>query len=124
MGSTHRPSMPVDGIRSSDGVAQPAELVIRNGLRQHRQARRQRRHAVPASGAAHSARPVDPGGRRVERRADGHTINPDVERFGYQRAALTMVEIESSHLVMLSHPKQVADLIRAAITGSSASDGG
>lgn len=43
------------------------------------------------------------------------TINPDVERFGYQRAGATVVEIDSSHLVMLSHPKQVADLIREAI---------
>ncbi|NMO90932.1 alpha/beta fold hydrolase [Actinomycetospora sp. TBRC 11914] len=43
------------------------------------------------------------------------TINPDVERFGYQRAGATVVEIDSSHLVMLSHPKEVADLIREAI---------
>ncbi len=42
------------------------------------------------------------------------TINPDVERFGYQRAGATVVEIDSSHLVMLSHPKEVADLIREA----------
>lgn len=48
------------------------------------------------------------------------TINPDVERFGYQRAGITTVEIESSHLVMLSHPKEVADLIRQAIQGSQA----
>jgi pimeloyl-ACP methyl ester carboxylesterase len=33
-----------------------------------------------------------------------HTINPDVERFGYQRAGMTTIEIESSHLVKLSHP--------------------
>ena len=48
-----------------------------------------------------------------------HTINPDVERFGYQRAGMTTIEIESSHLVMLSHPKEVADLIRTAIAGGS-----
>ena len=47
-----------------------------------------------------------------------HTINPDVERFGYQRAGMTTIEIESSHLVMLSHPKEVADLIRTAINDS------
>jgi pimeloyl-ACP methyl ester carboxylesterase len=47
-----------------------------------------------------------------------HTINPDVERFGYQRAGMTTIEIDSSHLVMLSHPQQVADLIRQAIKGS------
>jgi hypothetical protein len=30
---------------------------------------------------------------------------------------MTTSEIASSHLVMLSHPKEVADLIRAAIAG-------
>jgi hypothetical protein len=43
------------------------------------------------------------------------TINPDVERFGYSRAGMTTIEVESSHLVMLSHPKEVTDLIREAI---------
>jgi hypothetical protein len=34
-----------------------------------------------------------------------HTINPDVERFGYQRAGLREVlEIESSHLASDVHP--------------------
>jgi pimeloyl-ACP methyl ester carboxylesterase len=47
--------------------------------------------------------------------AADHTINPEVERFGYQRAGMTTVEIDSSHLVMLSHPKEVADLIREAL---------
>ncbi|MEJ2869490.1 alpha/beta hydrolase [Actinomycetospora sp. OC33-EN08] len=43
------------------------------------------------------------------------TINPDVERFGYRRAGATVTEIDSSHLVMLSHPKESADVIREAI---------
>lgn len=43
------------------------------------------------------------------------TINPDVERFGYERAGIRTTEIDSSHLVMLSHPGEVADLIRTAI---------
>ncbi|MFJ8812275.1 hypothetical protein [Amycolatopsis thermoflava] len=42
------------------------------------------------------------------------SINPDVERFGYQRAGATSVEIDSSHLVMLSHPVEVAGVIRDA----------
>ena len=45
-------------------------------------------------------------------------INPDVERFGYKRGGVNTIEIPSSHLVMLSHPKEVADLIRSAIAGS------
>jgi pimeloyl-ACP methyl ester carboxylesterase len=47
--------------------------------------------------------------------AADHTINPEVERYGYKRAGITPVEIDSSHLVMLSHPQQVADLIRQAV---------
>ncbi|MFD4197650.1 hypothetical protein [Amycolatopsis thermoflava] len=42
------------------------------------------------------------------------SINPDVERFGDQRAGMTSVEIDSSHLVMLSHPVEVAGVIRDA----------
>ena len=45
-----------------------------------------------------------------------HTIDPDVERFGYQRAGLRkVVEVDSSHLVMLTHPDVVADVITGAI---------
>ncbi|MGW6488744.1 alpha/beta hydrolase [Streptomyces sp. NPDC055056] len=43
------------------------------------------------------------------------TINPDVERFGYQRAGVEAVEIDSSHLVMLSHPDEVVDIIVKAM---------
>jgi pimeloyl-ACP methyl ester carboxylesterase len=46
-----------------------------------------------------------------------HTINPDVERFGYQRAGIWTTEVDSSHLVMLSHPDDVVAVIRAAIAG-------
>ncbi|MEU8821561.1 alpha/beta hydrolase [Actinoplanes sp. NPDC048796] len=42
-------------------------------------------------------------------------INPDVERFGYKRAGARTVEVDSSHLVMLSHPERAADVIREAI---------
>lgn len=46
-----------------------------------------------------------------------HTINPDVERFGYQRAGLrAVVEIDGPHLVMQTHPSQVAQVITDAIT--------
>ncbi|MCX5401876.1 alpha/beta fold hydrolase [Streptomyces sp. NBC_00102] len=44
-----------------------------------------------------------------------HTINPEVERYGYRRAGMTTVEVDSSHLVMLSHPGDVADLIEKAV---------
>jgi pimeloyl-ACP methyl ester carboxylesterase len=43
------------------------------------------------------------------------TINPDVERFGYQRAGVRTTEVDSSHLVMLAHPKEVVAIIREAL---------
>ncbi|MFD8387286.1 alpha/beta fold hydrolase [Streptomyces sp. NPDC059679] len=48
-----------------------------------------------------------------------HTINPDVERYGYQRAGMTTVEVDSSHLVMLSHPERVVELIEEAVRATS-----
>jgi pimeloyl-ACP methyl ester carboxylesterase len=52
--------------------------------------------------------------------AADHTINPDVERFGYQRAGLRkVIEIDSSHLAMLAHPEDVAEFIAAAAIESS-----
>jgi hypothetical protein len=47
------------------------------------------------------------------------TINPEVERFGYKRGNVTTIEVDSSHLVMLSHPKEVVDLIHQAINATS-----
>ncbi|UQW99628.1 alpha/beta hydrolase [Streptomyces sp. RerS4] len=45
-----------------------------------------------------------------------NAINPEVERFGAKRAGATVVEIEgASHAVALSRPKEVADVIRAAV---------
>lgn len=45
-----------------------------------------------------------------------HTINPEVERFGYQRAgARAVVEIDAPHLVMQTHPVEVAKVITDAI---------
>jgi pimeloyl-ACP methyl ester carboxylesterase len=47
-------------------------------------------------------------------------INPDVERFGAERAGATVVEIEgASHAVAVSRPQDVADLIRDAVRATS-----
>lgn len=51
-----------------------------------------------------------------------HTINPDVERFGYERAGMTTVEVDSSHLVMLAHPERVVDLILRAVRSVHSDD--
>ncbi|MEV7117445.1 alpha/beta fold hydrolase [Kitasatospora griseola] len=43
------------------------------------------------------------------------TLNPDVQRFGYRRAGMTTVELDTSHLMMLSQPARVAEVIREAV---------
>jgi pimeloyl-ACP methyl ester carboxylesterase len=43
-------------------------------------------------------------------------INPDLERFCAKRANAKVTEIESSHVVMLSHPKEVLNIIKEAAT--------
>ncbi|MDR6970566.1 alpha/beta fold hydrolase [Leifsonia shinshuensis] len=51
--------------------------------------------------------------------ADDHTINPDVGRFGYQRAGIADVtELKAPHLVMQTNPQDVADVIERAVAGS------
>ena len=45
-----------------------------------------------------------------------HTINPDVQRYGYRRAGVSAIEVDSSHLVMIAQPTVVVDLIRKAVT--------
>jgi pimeloyl-ACP methyl ester carboxylesterase len=48
-------------------------------------------------------------------------INPDVERFGYQRAGFRkVIELDASHLVMQTHASQVAGLIEEAASAVSA----
>jgi pimeloyl-ACP methyl ester carboxylesterase len=42
------------------------------------------------------------------------TINPDFERFLAKRMNATTVELDAGHLSLVSHPKEVADLILAA----------
>ncbi|MFE3900407.1 alpha/beta fold hydrolase [Streptomyces sp. NPDC059153] len=43
-------------------------------------------------------------------------INPEVERFGAERAGATIVELEgASHAVAVSRPEEVAELIRDAV---------
>src|SRR6202049_4358557 len=42
------------------------------------------------------------------------TINPDLERFLAKRMNATTVELEAGHLALVSHPRQITDLILAA----------
>lgn len=45
---------------------------------------------------------------------EDQTTSPDLERFLAKRMHATTVELDSSHLSLLSHPKEIADLILAA----------
>lgn len=42
------------------------------------------------------------------------TINPDLERFLAKRMSATTVELDAGHLSLVSHPREIADLILAA----------
>ncbi|WP_330179609.1 alpha/beta hydrolase [Nocardia sp. NBC_01503] len=66
----------------------------------------------PASAAAWKTKPA----WGIVSSAD-RTINPEVERFGYKRAGLrSVVELNAPHLVMQTHPDEVAAVIVSAIT--------
>ncbi len=45
---------------------------------------------------------------------EDRTINPDLERFMAKRMGATTIEVKSSHLSLISHPKEIADLILQA----------
>jgi pimeloyl-ACP methyl ester carboxylesterase len=47
------------------------------------------------------------------------TTSPDLQRFLAQRMNATTVELDSGHLSLISHAKEVADLILAAARGTS-----
>jgi pimeloyl-ACP methyl ester carboxylesterase len=50
---------------------------------------------------------------------DDHAIPPATERVMAKRAGSTTVEIESSHVAMISHPAEVTDLILEAVHSTS-----
>ncbi|WP_373302521.1 alpha/beta fold hydrolase [Streptomyces gelaticus] len=41
-------------------------------------------------------------------------VNPDAERYGYERAGMTTIEVDASHRVVLARPRRVAELIQDA----------
>ena len=46
---------------------------------------------------------------------DDEAIPPDAERLFAQRMGATTIEVKASHVVMTSHPDEIADFILAAI---------
>jgi pimeloyl-ACP methyl ester carboxylesterase len=51
---------------------------------------------------------------------DDEAIPPDAERLFAQRMGATVIEIEASHVVMVSHAEEVADLIETAAKATAA----
>jgi len=47
------------------------------------------------------------------------SINPDQERMMAKRANAKMIEVHSSHVAYISHPKETAKLIEQAATSAS-----
>jgi hypothetical protein len=45
---------------------------------------------------------------------EDRTINPELERFLAKRMKATTIELASGHLSLVSHPREIADLILAA----------
>jgi pimeloyl-ACP methyl ester carboxylesterase len=45
---------------------------------------------------------------------EDRTVHPELERFAAKRMGARTVELKSSHVAMLSHPREVLDVIRAA----------
>jgi pimeloyl-ACP methyl ester carboxylesterase len=46
--------------------------------------------------------------------AEDRTINPDLERFMAKRMGATTIELQASHVSLISHPQEIADLILQA----------
>jgi pimeloyl-ACP methyl ester carboxylesterase len=51
---------------------------------------------------------------------EDRTIQPDLERFAAKRMGATTIEVKSSHVPMLSCPRDVLDVIRRAATSVAA----
>ena len=49
---------------------------------------------------------------------EDHSIPPDLERFMGKRTGGKVSEIKGSHLIFISHPEEVADVIEAAAKGA------
>jgi hypothetical protein len=51
------------------------------------------------------------------------TINPDLQRFMAARMKARTIELASSHVSLISHPREIAEVIREAAANSRAPSG-
>ncbi|THD81945.1 MAG: alpha/beta hydrolase [Phenylobacterium sp.] len=68
--------------------------------------------ALLAGRTAHAAWRAKPSYYAVS--TEDRTINPDLQRFMAKRMHATTIEVRSSHLSLISHPQEIAGLIRLA----------
>jgi pimeloyl-ACP methyl ester carboxylesterase len=68
--------------------------------------------ALPTTKTTSAAWKVKPTWYQVS--TEDRTINPDLERFLAKRMNATTIELDSSHVSLVSHPKEIADLILLA----------
>jgi pimeloyl-ACP methyl ester carboxylesterase len=68
--------------------------------------------ALPGTRTTTAAWRVKPTWYQVS--TEDRTINPDLERFLAKRMNATTIELKSSHVSLVSHPKEIADLILLA----------
>jgi pimeloyl-ACP methyl ester carboxylesterase len=68
--------------------------------------------SLPATKTTTAAWRVKPTWYQVS--TEDRTINPDLERFLAKRMNATTIELDSSHVSLVSHPKEIADLILLA----------
>jgi hypothetical protein len=68
-----------------------------------RSAHGQTTHAAPRSKSSFYAVSIE-----------DRTINPDLERFMAKRMGIKNIEVKASHLSLISHPDEIADLILEA----------
>jgi pimeloyl-ACP methyl ester carboxylesterase len=68
--------------------------------------------ALPTTKTTTAAWKVKPTWYQVS--TEDRTINPDLERFLAKRMKATTIELNSSHVSLVSHPKEIADLILLA----------
>jgi pimeloyl-ACP methyl ester carboxylesterase len=74
--------------------------------------------AVPTTTAVFTAPTVDPAWRHKPSfgivATQDRTVNPDLERWMYERSNTAVTEVKSGHMVLMSHPQEVADVIMKA----------
>ncbi|HEV7837690.1 MAG TPA: alpha/beta hydrolase [Gemmatimonadaceae bacterium] len=109
------------GVVITDGFAQLSEMAFMNDFANGVEPRVARRlYAVQASNVATlttekttaAAWRGKPSWYAVSKQ--DRTINPELERFLAKRMNATTIEVDSGHLSLVSHPREIADLILAA----------